>query len=425
LSPKRLVLTTFGSLGDLHPYIAIALEWQKRGHDAVIATSETYRSKVESEGIEFASVRPDLPDGARETEMMRRVMDLRGGPEYLLKDVICNNIRDSHDDLLAACRGADALLGHPLTFAVPIVAHRLGLRWAYGALSPPVFMSAYDPPIIAQAPWLAGARKLGPQVYSVINKLMHASISSWFNPVRQLSRESGTYSIYNDPMGKHQYSPYLNLALFSSLFASPQPDWPVRTVLTGFPFYDKTGGSPDLSPELTAFLAKGDPPIVFTLGSAAVMNAGSFYEISAAAAHLIGRRAILLIGRGPSNTPVRPLPDSIGVFEYAPYSKLFPLCSVVVHQGGIGTTSQTLRSGKPMLVVPFAFDQPDNGYRSMRLGVGSVMRRSDYNVQSVQVALGDLLSQPKFAQCAIAISRVLKLENGASAASDALESYLF
>ena len=50
----------------------------------------------------------------------------------------------------------------------------------------------------------------------------------------------------------------------------------------------------------------------------------------------------------------------VAAFGYAPYSGLFPRCSAIVHQGGVGTTAQAMRSGRPMLVVPFGFDQHDN-----------------------------------------------------------------
>jgi UDP:flavonoid glycosyltransferase YjiC (YdhE family) len=54
------LLTTLGSLGDLHPYIAVGIGLRKRGHTVTIATSEVYRAKVEGEGLQFHPLRPDL-----------------------------------------------------------------------------------------------------------------------------------------------------------------------------------------------------------------------------------------------------------------------------------------------------------------------------------------------------------------------------
>src|SRR5207244_7157061 len=79
---KRLVFTTWGSFGDLHPFMALALELQERGYISVIATSPLYREKVEAAGIAFHPVRPDLPPPDAETsaEIIRRVSHGRGGP---------------------------------------------------------------------------------------------------------------------------------------------------------------------------------------------------------------------------------------------------------------------------------------------------------------------------------------------------------
>ena len=93
-----------------------------------------------------------------------------------------------------------------------------------------------------------------------------------------------------------------------------------------------------------------DPPIVFTLGSAAVHDPGPFFDESAKAAALLERRAVLLVGPEPGQM-VGAGPD-VAVFGYAPFSKLFPRAAAVVHQGGSGTTGQVMRAGRPMLIVP-------------------------------------------------------------------------
>src|SRR5215510_1377858 len=80
----RVLLTTFGSFGDLHPYIAVALALQARGHRVTLATSPVYRDKVEALGIAFHPARPDLRP---EPELVRRIMDLRTGPEFVLRDL--------------------------------------------------------------------------------------------------------------------------------------------------------------------------------------------------------------------------------------------------------------------------------------------------------------------------------------------------
>jgi UDP:flavonoid glycosyltransferase YjiC (YdhE family) len=70
---RRIVLTTLGSPRDLHPYIAVALGLKARGHEAVIATSECYRQKVEALGLGFRAVRPDYPAVDTDADLMPRM----------------------------------------------------------------------------------------------------------------------------------------------------------------------------------------------------------------------------------------------------------------------------------------------------------------------------------------------------------------
>jgi len=222
-----------------------------------------------------------------------------------------------------------------------------------------------------------------------------------------------------DPIHEGQHSPSLSLAMFSEVLGAPQPDWPASAAQSGFAYFDQ-GPQPGFPPELEEFLDAGSPPIVFTLGTAAVFSAGDFYRQSIAAAQRLGRRAVLLIGRDPANQIAEPLPEGIIAVQYAPYSRVFPRAAAIVHQGGIGTTAQALRSGRPMLVMPHAFDQPDNADRVVRLGVGLTIPKSKYNADRAGRALGRLLNEPSFARKAAIVGERLQKEDGATVACDLL-----
>ncbi len=224
-----------------------------------------------------------------------------------------------------------------------------------------------------------------------------------------------------NPLFDAKHSPYLVLALFSRVLGVEQRDWPPNTRIIGFCFYDADGGNAKLPAKLEDFLAQGEPPVIFTLGSAAVLAAGKFYEHSARAAVKAGVRAVLLIGTDPRNRPPQTLPDSICVAEYAPYSALFPRASMVVHQGGVGTTAQCLQAGKPMLIMPYSHDQPDNARRMRRLKVARVIQRDDYTPVRVARKVKSILEEPEFARCAQSVAGKLANEDGARTACDALE----
>ena len=340
---KRIVFTTFGSLGDLHPYLAIALGLKARGHDALIATSEAFRQRVESLGLGFRPVRPDHPDWQADPTVMRRVMTARKGTEYLLREMIIPVLRQSYDDTLAASDGADMLVSHLVTFTTRLVAEKKGLPWVSSVLQPLCFFSAYDPPVLALAPFLARLRFLGPTFYRSLFWLARKSVRLWMEPWHRLREEIGLPPTNDNPLFEGQHSPLLVLALFSPVFAARQPDWPSQTVITGFPVFDGGDGT-TLPPDLEAFLREGPPPVVFTLGSSAVLDAGRFYDESAAAAKMLRRRAVLLVGPDTRNR-LASLPDGVVVCEYAPYSALFTRAAAIVHHGGIGTTAQAAPVG--------------------------------------------------------------------------------
>ena len=417
----RIVLSNIGTFGDINPLVALALELKQRGHVPVMALPAVYKSKILPLGLEFHAVRPDIDPS--NTILVEMVYDVKKGTERGLRDFLFPALRQSYDDLLDAAtqpERADLLLLGELNYAGPIVAEVTGIPWASYVLAPLSFFSAFDPPVLPMYPRLARADKTVPGMGRVINRLARFVSRKWPQPIYDLRRELGLPRGQN-PLFDAKHSPHLVLALFSRLLGQEQKDWPENAVITGFCFYDSDAGNAGLPPHLEKFMADGPPPVVFTLGSAAVLAAGRFYEFSAKAAIKLGIRAVLLIGTDERNRLRQELPDSICVAEYAPYSALFSRAAMVVHQGGVGTTAQCLRAGKPMLIMPYSHDQPDNGRRMQRLKVGRVIQRGKYTPLRVARKLKSMLAAPLLAKRAEKVAMRLENEDGVRAACDALE----
>jgi rhamnosyltransferase subunit B len=417
---SRIVLTTIGSLGDLHPKIALALELRQRGHDVVFATHQEYQAKIAALGFEFHRMRPDNT-ALNDPQEMARMMDLQKGTEYVINQWVLPSLRDTYSDLISCAKDADLIIAGEGVFAARMVAEKIGIPWVSTALQPLAFLSRHEPVVLPVLPFLAKFQWLGTIAQRGIFQLAKVMTRSWSTPIHDLRRELGLPPLQGNPLIDDKYSPYLVLAMFSSVFAKPQPDWPTSTVQTGFTFYDDRQGAAELSPELTQFLADGSAPIVFTLGSAAVMDPGRFYEESIEAATLSNHRAVLLIGK---NAPPKPLPTGIIAVNYAPYSQVFAQARAIVHQGGIGTTAQALQSGRPMLVMPYSHDQPDNAARVERLGTGRKIARKQYSAARVAQHLRELLEKPSYTEKAAAIGQVMRSENGAGMACDAIAQHL-
>ncbi len=422
----RYLFTTLGSLGDLHPYIAVGIGLRERGHAVTIASSEPYRAKVEGEGLLFRPLRPDLPnlpDATGDTEIWRRIMHPRTGPEYVFRKLIMPWLEQSFEDTVAAAREADVLVGHVIAFATPTVAEHLKKPWMSIALQPSIFLSALDPPVISGASFLSPLHARVPGFSRLFFRFARRVVRRWGDPVNELRRRLGLRPFRN-PVFDDMFSPWGTQAWFSRVLAQPRADWPARTVVTGFPFYDRLEPRQGLSPGLAEFLDAGPAPVVFTLGSTAVFDAGAFYSESLRAVGKIGCRAVLLIGRDARNRPSGLVPDSVFVAEYAPYSELLPRAAATVHQGGVGTTAQALRAGRPMIVVPYSHDQPDNGARVRRLGAGRVIPRGKYRAERVAKEIEILLARNAYAEAAAQATREMAHENGVRTACDGLEALI-
>jgi UDP:flavonoid glycosyltransferase YjiC (YdhE family) len=414
---KRVLIVTTGSLGDLHPYLAIGLELLSRGAAVTIATNNYYRTKVERTGLGFTPMGPHI--APVNSEVMQRAMDLKKGAEYLLRQIIYPGVPAAYAEVMDAVPRTDIIVTHPLAYAAQIAAEKTGLPWISTVPTPTVFFSRFDPPVLAPYPFLTKLRPLGPDLNGLIIRLARATTKPWMAPISRFRASLGLVPGH-DPLFEGQHSPQRVLALFSRVMAEPQPDWPPRTLITGFAFYDQFDHGLGLDPELQRFLDAGPAPVVFTLGSAAVMQAGAFYKESLAAIRRLGCRAVLLAG---DNSIPEPLPLGTVVFPYAPFSKILPRASVVVHPGGIGTTAQALVAGRPMLVVPYAFDQPDNAARVERLGVARVIRRKDYTARRVTAEVDRLLSDTSYGTAALEIGSRIKDEDGVRSACDVIDNH--
>ncbi|HZJ47396.1 MAG TPA: glycosyltransferase [Pyrinomonadaceae bacterium] len=419
MEAKRIVLNTFGSYGDIHPYLALGMELRARGHSVVVATMEIYHEKVRNAGLEFAAVRPNIPQPKdQEPGLIDKIMDPKNGPRFLTEEVIFPAVRDSYQDLVQAVNGADLLVTHPAAPAGPLVGRKTGMRWISTVLAPLSFFSAYDPPVPPYWQWTSKLQLLGPRVMKPFLDFMKNNYKA--KAVVDFRSEIGL-SDNGNPMFDAQHSPELVLAMFSRSFASPQPDWPPQTRITGFCFYD--GNNEEVIPsDLLSFLEAGPAPIVFTLGSSAVWVARDFFRESIKAAQSLGQRAVLIIG-DERNSPAE-IPEGMIAINYAPYQALLPKASVVVHHGGVGTTAQGLLAGVPTLIVPFAFDQSDNAAHAKRIGTSRTVYRSKYFAPRVARELKELLTDKSYVENARSVSGRLKVEDGPGTASDLIEELL-
>ena len=415
----RIVLTTFGSLGDLNPFIALALGLKKRGYSPLIATSPYYRDYVCESGLPFRPVRPDL--NPKDQKMLNRAMHPRTGTEVILREIVFPSIRDTYEDLRKVLRETDILITHSISYAGHIFAEKNHLPWVSVVLSPIVFLSAYDLPVLQGFPLSVVLKKMNPSTNRLLIQFIKKFTLRWCRPALQLRASLGLKK-GKHPIFENQFSPQLILAMFSNLLAHPQPDWPPNACVTGYSLFDATEEESELPYKLERFLTSGPPPVVFALGSVAVYTAGDFYRKAIKAAKILNRRAVLVVGRETNNLTEKELSPGIMAVEYTPYSKLFPRAAAIVHQGGIGTTGQALKAGKPMLIVPFAHDQPDNAHRIERLAISRTIPLKKCSPELMARQLEELFSDVETIKRADKVGEQVRAEDGVETACNAIET---
>ena len=427
---KRIAIATIGTLGDVQPFVALALTLKKRGYEVVLGTSGDFEQFVTSHGVDFFSLGGDVQAFLRQSQF----------DSAMTKSVVLHApglLRDGQKILKEAgkrawqmAQQADAIVfQNNTTFCIDI-AEALdipALITVFQPLSPtnefPYFEYGLDPVDPQLFRFNREPFAKSPAIDPMINKLSYAvqkvQQAYWDLPRDRLRRSLGLR-----PKKKSVFTtnsrgePLPTLHAYSGSISPAPGDWPDSNIITGFwRLDDITGWTP--SPAFQDFLAKGDAPIYLGFGSMS-FGAQRNTEIITRALKLWGGRAV--IGKGWGGVREESLPDTVFVIDRAPHTELFKYVKAVVHHGGAGTTHTGLYAARPSFAVPQFFDQPYWGRLLYELGVGPPpVRLRKLTPQILAGALDDLSSTPAYAQAAAALSEKLKLEDGTNLAVDVIE----
>jgi rhamnosyltransferase subunit B len=409
----QFIISALGSYGDVHPMVGLGEALGRRGHDVKIVTNPYFEDVVARAGLTL------LPIGTRED-----YIELSGhpdlwhpirGPRLVLRTAV-GGLRPLYEIVSTSYVPGDTVFcAHVLDLASRTASESLGAPLAAVHFAPGVFWSVYD------SPRLKGAL-LGPGVPQWLKRFQFWTsdmlfVNPLFGPLNVLRRELDLSPV------KRVFSFWLNeadviLGLFPEWFGPPQPDWPANVRLVGFPLWDTIRES-ELSDEVSAFLAAGEPPIAFSPGSAN-KEAHQFFQAAVEACERLGRRGILLT-KYDHQLPSR-LPSTVRHFGFVPLSKLLPHTATFVHHGGIGSSAQGLAAGVPQLVRPMAFDQFDNSRRLVALGVAEELSVKSFRGLTVAAALERLIASPAIGASARALADRCDGPAAREAACDVLES---
>lgn len=397
----RAVLTSFGTTGDIEPFLALAIELQRHGHEPVLASLPQYRDRALHCGIEFAPTGPEnLFDAMRrsmkveiEQGIARAAADLQ---QYPVRDLL-----RMYGDLARVCRNADVVIG--------------SAKWPFGRM---VHATTGIPFASVQLDRYKEQFSRESRQYIAA---WEAQLAVFFQPfLARLNWSQQNHLLTND-----SHSSELALYAVSRLLLDPseEADWLPHHHVTGFFFVEETWTP---APELAWFLSSGPPPVVFTFGSMQYDDPG-FADLLLETVRRLQCRAIFVQGWSDLFQG-RQLPADAMVVDFVPYSWLFPRAACVVQAGGAGTTAWALRTGTPSVCLPhlwgqFTWQQFSYARFVESLNCGVLLPQADLNADALEAALRRVLADPAIEQAAQRVRLAIEAEGGVREARLRIEQW--
>ncbi|MCE2489653.1 MAG: glycosyltransferase family 1 protein [Anaerolineae bacterium] len=407
----RLTLCTFGSRGDVQPYLALGKGLQQAGFQVRIATSRYHEPLVRRHGLACLELTDASPQEILRSEGGLRWLETGGNPLANLRamrDLAGDMLDQQTRVVLQLCEDADALLYAVTTMLVVApIAEKLGIPAAGVWLQPFHPTRAFPSLLFPQWPrHLPLAGHYNRLSHEVQRRLSWHLMRDNFNAVRV--RHLGL-SPTRRPYDNQHLRPDPVVYGFSPQMIAKPADWDDRTAISGYWFLQDGEWRP--SDALLDFLQDGPAPIYVGFGSMMERDAERTTEIILQALQGTGLRAVLL--GGWAGLGERDLPDSVLRLDYAPHEWLFPRMRALVHHGGTGTVGAGLRAGRPALVIPRFADQPFWARRLHTLGVSPPpIAHKRLTVERLTRALLQLTTDSDLRQRAEVIGERLRAEKG-------------
>ncbi len=407
----KIGMQTWGSHGDIRPFLALAEGLQAAGHEVHLVLtcvdSAAYASHVSKHGVTITVLASPVLTPAQAASFgatayrIRDPMKQMAAILRLCFDPVEDRMFEAAQDL---CRDADLLIGHFMMYPLQFAAEQAGRPYASVVLSQVTIPTEFDHPLGAALLGRTGHRFL----WWLTRILIHRAIQSSPNRLR---RRLGMAPV-TDVLREIWLSRHLTLAAVSPQLCQAQPDWPASVRLCGFfdvPSLDIEGV---VSAEVDAFLAVGDAPVYMTLGSwmphGQAEQARTLHLLSRAA-RKVGCRAIIQAHAAQACGFVSD--ERLLYVSTAPHQAIFPRCSAVVHHGGAGTTQSATLAGKPSVVIAHIGEQEHWGKELRRRGIaGKTLHRRSVTAAALARRIRDVLAAPDMALKAGTVAAAMKQE---------------
>lgn len=414
----RISIQTWGSDGDIRPFIALAGGLRTAGHEVTIAVTSVdnkdYGRLCEALNVKYIKV-PEQTD-FDPTELVQKVKGKRNIDflKFVMQELYYPYQDQMYHTALSLCRENDVMISHFLAHPMKAAALKTNTPLVTVILYP-----GFVPTALAAPPGL-------PNFGRWLNQLGWKLVRS----VLDIALKKDIQRFWTDkalPPFKHilpdaWQSETLNLLGVSSILCPQQPDWGAKFRVCGF-FAIPDEAEPWTMPvQLRDFLNEGEPPVYLTLGTAQSLEPDKNTQLLIAAAQKAGCRA--LVQTCSENYPANSWDETNRIYFIArtPHHQIFPHCAAVVHHGGSGTTHSAARCGCPSIVVPFTDEQYFWGMTLHRLGIaGKPIWYTHATHEKLAKRIQSILESPHVIQRASLIGKQIRQEDGVSQAVELIE----
>src|SRR5579863_4179074 len=400
----KITILTYGSAGDVVPYISLALGLMERNHEVILAAPQNFETQVKSMGIHYEPLPGDTQATLESKEGMQWMAT--GNTKLFFKElsaIAAKNQYAMQRDSVAACRDAQLVIaGTLMLFYATTISEMFKI---------PLFISQKSLP------------------FRFLNKLTHKLVFNEFQKSRIVAINEWREKLGLGPEKRSIYKriDQLKVPVIHGYSANllPKPaDWGPHVSVTGMWKADrKYFPASSQQEDLTEWLRAGSAPIYFGFGSMPVLNPKEIQNMVYEICRETGVRAIINAGwsnfEGKANHPDNP----VYFIKYTDLEWLFPQCSLIVHHGGVGTTHLSLESGIPTIICSIFWDNLLWGERLKVLDVGAHIRFKDLDKEKLIRAIRQLRVEDKKKK-AVEIGRRVREENGLKSAVDQIEKYL-
>lgn len=413
----KIGIQTWGSDGDILPFIALAEGLRTAGHEvSVVYTSidnKDYASFGTGSGISFVKVyeKFDKPVEKILTDILYTRNPLK---ELALTLENCFNpaVEEMYAAARQLCRESDLVVGHVIHYPLAIAAETAGCPRVPVALCPLLIASKYA------SPWGPSfGRWLNSPMWRLADLLARKTI---YQPAHGLRDKVGLPP-YRNLQAQLYVSSLLTLIATCGPLCPRLPDWGENIQICGFLNPARMASDWVMPEGLRKFLEDGAPPVYFTFGSLTQFDIDRTTRLFLDAAELAGIRAIIQSDWDKFQTSGG-VQDIFRV-QSIPHDHIFPHCSMIVHHGGSGTTQSALQAGKPSLVIAHAFDQPYWGKKMHQIGVApKLLHRRAATAGRIAKNIRMILNSPQMSHQAKKIGQDMRAEDGVANAVAAIEA---